>query len=109
MEEKAKLILRRYKQEHIIKHMERLNKEDKDKLVSQILSIDFEEVKELYDKAKSKVEKKDIKIEPIKSLIKNKLGKEEKENLIKLGEQPLKDNKFAVVTMAGGQGTRLRT
>lgn len=109
MEKKAKLILRRYKQEHIIKHMERLNKEDKDKLVSQILSIDFEEVKELYDKAKSKVEKKDIKIEPIKSLIKNKLGKEEKENLIKLGEQPLKDNKFAVVTMAGGQGTRLRT
>lgn len=109
MEEKAKSILKKYKQEHIIKYMDSLNKEDRNNIVKQILSIDFEEVKELYDKAKSKVEKKDIKIEPIKSLIKNKLGKEEKENLIKLGEQPLKDNKFAVVTMAGGQGTRLRT
>lgn len=109
MEEKAKAILYKYNQEHIVRHLESLNKEDKDKLIKQILDIDFEEVKELYDRAKSKIEKRDIKIEPIKPLIKDKLEKSKMEALIKIGEQPLKNNNFAVVTMAGGQGTRLRT
>ena len=37
------------------------------------------------------------------------MNKEEENEYKNLGEEVLKNNKYAVVTMAGGQGTRLRT
>ena len=48
------------------------------------------------------------KIEPIQYIEKEKLSKEEKEKYSKIGIEEIKQGKLAVVTMAGGQGTRHR-
>lgn len=49
----------------------------------------------------------DSKIEPIDYTDKSKLSKEEYEKYKAIGEKKIKEGKLAVVTMAGGQGTRL--
>ena len=71
------------------------------------MKIDFNQIHELYENTKKEIEIKENKIEAIKYVDKSKLTKEEKENLDKLGEDVIKKGEYAVVTMAGGQGTRL--
>ena len=100
-------ILKVYNQEHIIKLLEKLNAEEKEELLEQINHIDFQQVKELYDNTKKTIEIKENKIEPLKYCDKSKLSKNEKEELDELGESVIRNGKYAVVTMAGGQGTRL--
>lgn len=102
-------ILKAYKQEHIIEFLEILNEEEKNELIEQINKIDLHQIMELYDNTKRKVEIKEKKIEPLNYLDKEKLVKDEKERFESLGENIVKNGKYAVVTMAGGQGTRLRT
>ena len=99
--------LKIYNQEHIVKLLEKLNAEEKDELIEQINHIDFQQVKELYDNTKKTIEIKENKIEPLKYCDKSKLAKNEKEELDELGESIIRNGKYAVVTMAGGQGTRL--
>ena len=48
-----------------------------------------------------------ISCESTSDIDKSKLEKEEKETYKELGENIIKEGKYAVVTMAGGQGTRL--
>ena len=50
---------------------------------------------------------KENKIEALSYVDKQKLKKQEKEALEELGEEILRKGEYAVVTMAGGQGTRL--
>ena len=108
-EQKAKEILKEYNQEHIIKWLDKADLNTKNKIINQINEIDLEELEELYKKNQRGVVKKDYKITPITAIDKSKLKKEEKEEYINLGENVLKNGEYAVVTMAGGQGTRLRT
>lgn len=105
--EEAKKILEKYHQEHILIAYDRMNEKDKEKLLDQILRIDFEQILKLYKKTKEKIEFKDAKIEPIPSVDSEKLSPEEKERYEKLGKEIIKSGKLAAVTMAGGQGTRL--
>ena len=100
-------ILKVYNQDHIIKLLNKLDEQSKEELIEQINKIDFHELKELYDNTKKKVEFKENKIEPLKYFDKEKLSKIEKEELEELGEEVLRKGEYAVVTMAGGQGTRL--
>ena len=102
-------LLKTNNQEHIIKLLNRLEKDKKEELIEQINKIDFQQIKELYDGTKKQLEIKENKIENIPYLDKAKLSKEQKEEFDKLGEEVVKNGKYAVVTMAGGQGTRLRT
>ena len=100
-------LLKIYNQEHIIKWLEKVDETTKEELIEQINKIDFHQLKELYDNTKKEVEIKENKIEPLKYYDKNKLSKFEIEELEKLGEDIVRNGKYAVVTMAGGQGTRL--
>ena len=100
-------ILKVYNQEHVIKLLEKLNAEEKEELLEQINQIDFQQMKELYDNTKKTIELKENKIEPLKYCDKSKLAKNEKEELDNLGESVIRNGQYAVVTMAGGQGTRL--
>ena len=100
-------ILRIYNQEHIIKLIEKLDEDKKQALVEQISKIDFHQLKELYDNTKKEIEIKENKIEPLPYLDKKKLSEEQKEKFQKLGDAILEKGEYAVVTMAGGQGTRL--
>ena len=100
-------LLKTYNQEHIIKLMKKMTDEEKNNLIEQINNIDFHQVIELYDNAKKTIEIKENKIEAIKYLDKDKLSSSKKEELDTLGEAIIATGKYAVVTMAGGQGTRL--
>ena len=100
-------ILKMYNQEHIIKLLEKLDEEQKAELIEQINHIDFHQIMELYDNTKKEIEIKENKIEPLPYLDKAKLTTEQKEEFEKLGEEVIRNNQYAVVTMAGGQGTRL--
>ena len=100
-------ILKMYNQEHIIKLIEKLDEDKKQALVEQISKIDFHQLKELYDNTKKEIEIKENKIEPLPYLDKKKLSEEQKEEFQRLGDAILEKGEYAVVTMAGGQGTRL--
>ena len=100
-------LLKTYNQEHIIRLLEKLDGEKKQALIDQISKIDFHQLKELYDNTKKEIEIKENKIEPLEYLDKEKLTKEQKEEFENLGEEVIINNQYAVVTMAGGQGTRL--
>ena len=75
--------------------------------MEQINNIDFHQIMELYENTKKEIEIKDNIIEAIDYLDKEKLTKNEKETFEELGERVITSGQYAVVTMAGGQGTRL--
>ena len=105
--EKAEERLKKYNQEQIIEDLEKLNKKEQENTIEQINEIDFEEVNNLYNLTKQNHTINDSKIEPINYIDLEKLGKDQKEATRKIGENIIRNNQYAVVTMAGGQGTRL--
>lgn len=100
-------LLKTYNQEHIIKLLESLEGKQKEDLINQINKMDFHQIMELYDNTKKEIIIRENKIEAIEYLDKEKLTKNEKERFDELGEQVIVSGKYAVITMAGGQGTRL--
>ena len=100
-------ILKKFSQDHIIDWMNKLNEEEKDKLVEQILNLNIEQVIDMYNNLSQTFEIGDKKIEKISATDIEKLSKEEFDNYKNTGIQIIKNGKYAVVTMAGGQGTRL--
>ena len=100
-------ILHMYNQEHIVNWLNKLDEIKQRELIEQINNIDFHQMMELYDNTKKEIELKDNKIDAVTYIDKEKLPEYEKERLEELGENVIKENAYAVVTMAGGQGTRL--
>lgn len=110
MEEKllvAKQILQKYGQEHLLNSFNSLPKEKQSELLDAILTTDFKQMQKLYETTKIKATFENVKLEPIAHITKADLSKEELEQYTSLGEDAIKAGKLAVVTMAGGQGTRL--
>ena len=99
--------LKKYNQEKITKIFEKLDNEKKEKLAQQVLNMDFEQIMNLYEKTKSNRAKITGKIEPIHAIDKSKIEEKEYERLKNIGIEAIKKGEYAVVTMAGGQGTRL--
>lgn len=102
-------ILETYNQNHIITVLESLEENKKQKLVEQILRIDFDQIMALYENTKKEKEIKEKNIEAIKYLDKYKISNNLKEEFDFEGIKVVKNGEYAVVTMAGGQGTRLRS
>ena len=107
MEEKAIEILKKFNQEHIIDWMGKLNDEEKNKLVNQVVNLNIEQVVDLYNNLSKTFEIGDKKIEKISAIDIEKLPKEDFDSYKNSGIDIIKSGKYAVVTMAGGQGTRL--
>lgn len=99
--------LKEYNQEHLIKFYNQMSNEKQKILLKQIEELNLEQINMLYNGVKEQKENKEVKIEPIEYIDKEKLSKEEKEKYEKIGNETLKSGKIAAVTMAGGQGTRL--
>lgn len=103
--QKAIKILKKYNQEHLLDFYDEIDENQQKELINEILKLNFKEILNLYEN--SKKDEKDFQITPINHIEKNKLLEELKQKYIKIGEEEIKNNRFAVVTMAGGQGTRL--
>ena len=104
--EETKVLLEKYNQSHLLSFYNELNDNEKEDLLKQIESIDFELILGLFNN-KDKYEKSDDVIEPIKYIDKLKLSSDEIEKYSKIGEQCIKNGEYAFATLAGGQGTRL--
>ena len=98
---KAKEILKKYNQEHLLSKYEKLNNEKKEYLLNQILNINFDQINALYKETKKEIKFEETKIDPIKYVDKSKFTKEECEKYFEIGANEIRNGKFAVVTMAG--------
>ena len=97
--------LKKYKQQRLLQELENTNQ--KQELASQILAMPWEELVKLYESTLHKPEIESKYIEHIHYTDKSKLQQEEKQKIDAAGIEKIKNKKYAVVTMAGGQGTRL--
>lgn len=104
---KAKDILKKNNQEKILMFLNKLDDGKKESLAEQILNLNFEQLNRLYAETKTEPEILEKKIEHTKYVDEYKISEEIREKYTKLGENVIKNNQYAVVTMAGGQGTRL--
>ena len=105
--ESIKKTLKKYGQEHLLLKYDEMDDKQKSELLKQIKDIDFDLMQNLYEQATKPVDLGEVEIEPIEHVDKSKLTVAEREMYEKKGIEAIKYNKFAVVTMAGGQGTRL--
>jgi UDP-N-acetylglucosamine/UDP-N-acetylgalactosamine diphosphorylase len=105
--EKAVEKLKNLNQEHIACWMNKLSEEDKIKLVNQVENLNIEQVVDLYNNLSKTFEIGNKKIEKISAIDLSKLQKEDFDSYKNLGIETIKNNEYAVITMAGGQGTRL--
>lgn len=99
--------LDKYDQGHIVKIIEQLTEEEKEKLAEQVERLDFENLNNLYKELSKEEINLGKVIEPISALKKNKIDATELEEMNDLGKNIIRLNQFAVATMSGGQGTRL--
>lgn len=110
MEEKylsAQMVLKKAGQEQLLDCYDILPKEKQENLLNEILTTDFAQIAKLYEKSKQEISFKEAKIEPIAYVEKAKMSKEDYEKYDKIGSKIIQEGKYAVVIMAGGQGTRL--
>lgn len=105
--EKAKDILKKYHQEHLLAFYDELNNKEKAYLLNQICNINFEQILNLYEASKIDEVLPSNLIEPLPYNIKREIPKDKFALYENIGIDAIKRGKFAVVTMAGGQGTRL--
>ena len=99
--------LKKYNQQELIDLLSFLSEEEKEKVYNQVIKLDFEQIDKLYNELSKKEKVGTDNIEAIIALNKDKLSYEEFQKYNLLGEEIIKNNKYALVTMSGGQGTRL--
>lgn len=104
---KAKNIVSKYNQEHLLQFYDELSDSEKQYLVNQILSIDFEKILYLYEKSKFDVLDSTEEVEPLPYINKASLSNYESELYSSIGMNAIKNGEVAVITLAGGQGSRL--
>lgn len=91
----------KYKQKYILSYFKGMNIVQKKKLINQINMIPWKKCLEVFDDNKKELKE----ILPIKHEDINTFSIDEKKMIIKIGEENI--NKYAVLLLAGGQGTRL--
>ena len=99
--------LKKYNQEHLLKYLPILSQKEIEELEEQIKNIDFENLNELINSTKQVKEIEEKKIEHVPYVDKEMLSIERKEKLEKIGREVITSGHYAVITMAGGQGSRL--
>ena len=103
----AKEILKEYNQEHLLYFYDELSSEQKDILLNQILNTRFSQILTLYKNSFTNNTFDMSEVTPLPHFEKDLLSSDEIIKYTSIGETAIKSGELAVVTMAGGQGTRL--
>lgn len=104
---KAESLLKTYKQEHLLRFYNELDTDEKEALINQICNINFKQIFDLYEASKIDEVISTNLIQPLPYFDKEKLNLKDLNNFTNIGNASIKKGEYAVVTMAGGQGTRL--
>ncbi|MGN1300285.1 MAG: UTP--glucose-1-phosphate uridylyltransferase [Clostridia bacterium] len=100
-------VLKKYNQEHLLAFFDELTMSEKETLLSQIHNIDFEKINNLYINSTMDDSISYDRISPIPFVDKSKLSTTEVESFSQIGNEVINKGKLAIITLAGGQGTRL--
>ena len=103
--EQAHELLKKYNQLHLLVSYNDLTDEEKRELLQSIAEIDFEQAMSLTKISKEQINLGEI--TPVTSVTDIDFSSEEKEEIKALGRSVICNKEYAVITMAGGQGTRL--
>ncbi|KAK8799565.1 hypothetical protein WA158_006114 [Blastocystis sp. Blastoise] len=103
-----------YHQEHLLKYVDadQVTEEEAKKLLAQLNKIDFHRLQSIYDTTMeaAKAPQGEIKLEPLDNIANfEKMSENEADNYWKIGLEAALKGEVAVMLMAGGQGTRLRS
>ena len=93
-------------QAHVLAFENELSTDECSLLEKQLNNIDLDLAATLFDK-KDEPCSDDLSVEPIPCTVQANLSKEENDKYTAEGVNIMKNGEYAVVTMAGGQGTRL--
>ena len=105
-EDEVKNILTKYNNSDIFKIYNLIEENKKEEFLDEILNIDFDLQEKLYNS--TKVSKNSVtNVENVVAIDKATFSDYEFELYNSLGVEEIKTGKFAIVTLAGGQGTRL--
>lgn len=104
---KIRKVLKKYGQEHLLSFYNELDNIHKEMLINQLSNINFEKVANLYSSLKDIPIPTNETIEPLEYFVKNDIPVKLRRQLENQGTEMLKKSQYAVITMAGGQGTRL--
>ena len=107
--EKYVNILETNNQQHLLKYIEKANGSQKENLIKEIESLDFEQLQRLYETSNRDNEKaiSSCIIEHTRFTDTYRIGDEKFNMLPELGENSIKNEAYTVVTMSGDKGTRL--
>lgn len=104
---KAEQILKKYNQDNTIELFKNLDAEKQGILAKSVLNTDFDLIMDVFNEANSKKEVSFQEIAPMQAAKKEDMSDVEKEKYYELGKKVIQNGEYAVVTVAGGQGTRL--
>jgi len=98
-------ILSKYHHEYLLNYCNLVN--NKDEFLDEILNLDFKLQEKLYKEAINSKEKVFSDVTPVIAIDKSSFSKEKLGEYFSIGYEEIKNGKLAIVTLAGGQGTRL--
>lgn len=90
---KAKRIVEKYKQEHLLQFYNEIEDNQKEELLEQILSTNFNKLNRYYKNSYKDDSIPNNEISPINYYIKSDISKDEKDKYIKIGENLIKERK----------------
>ena len=103
--EQAHELLKKYNQLHLLVSYNDLTDDEKEELLKSISEIDFEQAVKLINTSKEQISLGEI--TPVESVSEMDFSEEERTEIKKIGREIISKGEYAVITMAGGQGTRL--
>ena len=101
--------LKKYNQEHLSEYEKLMSSNEKEKLESRVNELDLESIQQLFqDLYVNRQSISDVSsVSEVKYLRKTELTNQESDKYEQKGIEAIRNGEFAVLLMAGGQGTRL--